>query len=92
MVKDKEHLPSFVLRSKYRKDVLFKLFEKPYQTQTQLLKDTSPKYRSHISRTMKELTEKNLVVCENPGAKLYKIYKPTKKAHVVKEEIEKYQK
>ena len=90
--KDEKSLPFFVLRSKYRKGVLFKIIEKPYQTQAKLLKETSPKYRSHLSRTIKELLEQDLIECENPNERMYKIYSPTDKALKVKEEIEKYEK
>lgn len=90
MENNEKHLPSYILRSKYRKDVLFMIIEHPFQTQTDLLKQTSPKYRSHISRTIRELIGAGLIVCENPKEKTYKMYKPTEKAMTVKEEIEKY--
>lgn len=91
MEKKEKHLTTFVLRSKYRKDVFFKLIEKPYQTQTQLLKQTSPIYRTHMSRTIKELQDEKLIECENPEEKTHKLYKLTKKGEQVKEEIEKYE-
>lgn len=90
MEKKEKHLPTFVLRSKYRKDVFFKLIEKPYQTQSELLKQTSPIYRPHMSRTMKELETEGLIECENPNETMHKLYKLTKKGFIVKEEIEKY--
>lgn len=90
MEKKETSLPIFVIRSSYRKDVLFKLVEKPYQTQSQLLTKTSPSYKSHMSRTIKQLLDKKLIECENPKDPNYKLYSPTKKGLKVKEEIEKY--
>jgi predicted transcriptional regulator len=88
----KIHLPAFVIKSEYRKDVLLKLIEHPNQTQTQLKELTSPKYRSHMSRTMKELSEHNLITCHNPEDHSYKIYFPTTIGIQVGEEIESYKK
>jgi len=88
---NEKHLPSFVLRSKYRREVFFKLVEKPYQTQSQLLKETCATYRSHLSKTFKELLDEGLIECENPKEKTFKIYKVTNKSIKVKEEIDKYQ-
>jgi len=87
---EEKHLPTYVLRSKYRKDVFFEIIKKPYLTQTDLLKITPPNYRSHMARTIKELERYGLIECENPNEKRYKMYFATKKGLVIKEEIKKY--
>ncbi|MCA9486939.1 hypothetical protein H6501_03775 [Candidatus Woesearchaeota archaeon] len=87
------HLPTYVLKSVYRKKLFFELVKKPYQTQAQLLKKTeiALKYRSHVSRTIKELLDHDLIECENPLEKSYKMYKLSEQGLKVKDEIEKYE-
>lgn len=86
----KIHLPTYVYKSKYRKDVLSALVNKPNLTQTDIIKTTSPKYISHMSRTMKELEEKKLIECKNPKDNNYKIYFPTHLGIKVAEEVKEY--
>lgn len=84
------NLTTFVLRSSYRKEVFEALSTKPGITQKDLLKTTAAKYRSHISRTIKELLDSNLIICKNPEDSTYKIYDLTQEGIKVKEEISKF--
>lgn len=89
MTKKSSYLPAYVLRSNYRREVFFELSDNPASTQSYLLKKTSPKYRSHLSRSIKELLEYGLIECINPEDKTYKMYNLSKKGLEVKEEISK---
>ena len=84
------HLPVFIIKSSYRKDVLLNLVKHPNQTQSQIKEHTSPKYRSHMSRTMKELLDKELISCYNPKDHAYKIYFPTELGVKIAEEVHSY--
>ena len=68
-------LISFVARSKRKRDILTKLNEKSL-TQAELRKSTNM-YKSHISRTLSELSKKKLISCLNPKDRAYKFYKIT---------------
>lgn len=83
----KLYLPAYVLRSSYRKEVFFEISSKPGMTQKDLLEVTSPKYRSHISRTIKELIDLGLIDCKNPEDRTYKMYELSPKGLEVKEEL-----
>ena len=72
-----ESLISFVMRAKNRKKVLAILESKP-MIPAQIMKETSwPK--SHTSRALKELTEKELVFCRNPDDRAFRFYALTAK-------------
>lgn len=62
----------FVLASEYRKTILFKLKFGP-KTPTQLANKTNLPL-SHVSKTLKELTRKELTRCLTPNLKKGKIY------------------
>lgn len=83
-------LSIYVFKSKYRTEVLKTLVNNPFQTPSEILKKTPPKYISHMSRTMRELEEKELISCENPKDNNYKVYFPTELGIKVEEEIKKY--
>lgn len=83
----RRNLTTFVLRSSYRKEIFQALSNQPGITQKDLLKTTAAKYRSHVSRTIKELLENDLISCKNPEDSTYKIYDLTTNGQKVKEEI-----
>lgn len=64
---------SFIGISKRRKEVLNLLKEKQI-SQPELMKLTGM-YKAHISRTLKELRSKRLIICVNPQDKAFKFYK-----------------
>lgn len=70
----KWELVSFVNRSQQRKKILSAL-EKPI-TPSQLSKATGL-YLTHVSRALKELTEKGLVECLTPKERVEKYYRIT---------------
>ncbi|MEK6864773.1 MAG: winged helix DNA-binding protein [Nanoarchaeota archaeon] len=72
-----ESLISFVMRAKNRKKVLAILESKP-MIPAQIMKETSL-YKSHTSRALKELTEKELVFCRNPDDRAFRFYALTAK-------------
>lgn len=68
-------LLSFIGRSQRRIEVLLKLKER-LMSQPELKKITGM-YKAHISRTLKELSEKNLITCINLDDRRFKFYKIT---------------
>ncbi len=70
----KWELVSFVNRSQQRKKILSAL-EKPI-TPSQLSKETGL-YLTHVSRALKELTEKGLAECLTPKERVEKYYRIT---------------
>ena len=46
-------------------------------------------YKTYTSRTLKELSEKNLIVCKNPEDRSFRFYKITKKGKEILEEVQK---
>jgi len=70
----KWELISFVNRSDQRKKILSALQE-PI-TPSQLAKATGM-YPTHVSRALKELTEKKLVECLTPNERVEKYYRAT---------------
>ena len=73
----KKNVISYVLRAPKRLQVMEALTKEP-KISAQLEKDTRM-YKSHVSRTLKELKEEDLVECTNPDDKSYKFYKLTSK-------------
>ena len=70
-------LISFVARSDRRKEIL-KILENERIGQPVIMKKTGM-YKGHISRTLKELLEQKLIICENPEDRSFKFYKISKK-------------
>lgn len=66
---------SFIARSKRRQEILKILIEKE-KTTPEIMKITKM-YKSHTSRTIKELLEKKLIICKNPKDRVFKFYKIT---------------
>jgi predicted transcriptional regulator len=67
-------LLSFVLRSERRKSIILCL-EKP-KTPTEIAKEIKISV-SHVSRTLKEFSSRNLVECVTPKEKVGRIYRLT---------------
>ncbi|MBU2589733.1 MAG: winged helix-turn-helix domain-containing protein [Nanoarchaeota archaeon] len=84
MIKHPE-LISFILRAKNRKRIL-SLLEKEYKLPAQLMKETGM-YKSHVSRTLKELKDKRLIACKNPDDHTFRFYTLTKKGKVILKEV-----
>lgn len=80
-------LLSFVLKAKNRRRVLL-LIAKERLTPAQIMRRTGM-YESHTSRTLKELSNKKLIQCENPTERRFKFYSITKLGREVAKEIEK---
>ena len=67
---------SFVLRGERRKNILLSL-DKPM-----IPKEISEKCKvsiHNVSKSLKELVNKGLIVCKNPKDKFYRFYEITKK-------------
>ena len=82
---ERDYLRAFLYRGKNRLLILDKLKEGE-KTQAQLFKETGI-YRSHITRALKELEEKELVKCLNPKDRIYKIYVITLKARNIMKDL-----
>lgn len=66
---------SFIARSKRRLEIL-DLLKEHGQSQVELMKLTKM-YKSHISRTLKELSIEKLIICKNPKDRSFRFYKIT---------------
>ncbi len=86
MIKHPE-LISFVLRAKNRKKILF-LLAKGNSYSGKIVKETKM-YKSHVSRTLAELENKELIFCENPKDRSYRFYSLTKLGKQILKEIKK---
>jgi DNA-binding MarR family transcriptional regulator len=77
---------SYVIRSDYRRKLLFTLYSRK-STPSNLAEETDL-YPSHVSTTLSELSEKDLVkrLVDSPKGRIYTL---TKKGEEVAEEIEK---
>jgi len=65
----------FAARGKRRTEVL-KLLSGGEKSQLEIMKTTNM-YKTHTSRTLKELLERKLIVCRNPEDRSFKFYKIT---------------
>lgn len=77
---------SFVARSKRRLEILKLLFKKE-RNQSEIMK-TTKMYKSHTSRTIKELSKNKLIICRNPEDRVFKFYKITVKGIKILKEVE----
>ncbi len=78
---------SFIARSKRRKEVLKLLLAKQI-SQPEIMKITKM-YKAHTSRTMRELCDKKLAICENPEDRAFKFYSITQLGKEILKEISK---
>jgi len=72
---------SYILRGENRLKVMDSLREEE-KVSSQLEKENDM-YKSHVSRTLKELKEKDLIKCTNPHDRNFKFYKLTPKGKEV---------
>lgn len=79
-----------ILNSSHLKDIYFYALGKKFFMQKEIIKNTNLKYHAHVSKSLKELSELGLVICENPNDKNFKRYQITPKAKQIEEEIKKY--
>lgn len=77
-------LVSFIKSSKYRERVL-KALDKP-KTPTEIKKEIDVD-KAHVTRALKSLIEKELVVCHTPEARKYKIFERTKKGNSILDKL-----
>ena len=77
---------SFIASSKRRKEIL-KILREKSKSQPELKKITRM-YKSHTSRTIKELLEKKLILCRNPENRTFKFYKITPLGKKTLKEVE----
>ena len=71
-------LIGFVARAKRRKETLSMLSKHPQLSQSEIMRGLK-QYKSHNSKTIKELTANGLITCINPEDRSFKFYKITKK-------------
>ena len=80
-------LISFIARSKRRLEVL-KLLKEREMSQVELMKKTEM-YKGHTSRTLKELSDKKLIICKNQEDRVFRFYKITALGKKILEEAKK---
>lgn len=78
---------SFVAMSRRRRETLLKL-EKRMMSQPEIKRETGM-YKTHTSRTLKELLEHKLIKCKNPESRAFKFYQITPLGKNVLKEVEK---
>ena len=78
-------LISFVARSPRRMEILTKL--KGNSISQPEIRKLTGMYKTHTSRTLNELSEKELIFCINPKDREFKFYKITPKGKRVIDEI-----
>jgi len=71
----KTNILSYILRAKNRLNTL-QVLEEGKKISAQIEKQTSM-YKSHASRTLKELKSKGLIKCSNPDDRNFKFYELT---------------
>ena len=74
-----------VLASKYRKDIVLSLSEKP-KTPKEMAEETNY-YLSHISNTLKDLSDNNIVKCLTENRDKGRIYDLTKLGKDIADQI-----
>ena len=74
-----------IVASEYRQQTLHSLHERP-KTPTQIADDIG-KHQSHVSKTLQELVEFNLVKCLNPTAKKGRLYKLTEQGEDIHSQL-----
>ena len=77
---------SFIARSKRRLEIL-KLLSEKEKSQPEIMKMTKM-YKSHTSRTIKELLEKKLIICRNSEDRVFRFYKITAQGKKIFREVE----
>ena len=80
-------LISFVARGKRRIETLELLFKHLQLSQAEIMRALK-QYKSHNSITIKELTNKGLIMCINPEDRSFKFYKITALGKRILEEVQ----
>lgn len=83
---NKWELVAKVHSSNYRSTIL-KLLENKVMTPTQIMKETKTKI-SHVSRTLKQLEEINVIECLTPNVRKSKMFSITKLGKEVIKELD----
>lgn len=78
---------SFTISSKYRKDALISLDHKPKTPKD--IADETKSNLTHVSRALRELTEKKLVECLTPSKSKFRLYQLTTCGHDVLSQLQK---
>lgn len=81
-------LLSFVLRGERRKAILLCL-DKPRIPKE--IADCCKASIHNVSKSLKELSDKGLIVCKNPQDKFYRFYELTKKGNEIIKELKHYE-
>lgn len=81
---------SYIARSKRRLEIL-NILKTNEKSQVEIMKLTKM-YKAHTSRTLKELSEKELIHCINPEDRMFKFYKITKKGKEILNDIKRVNK
>jgi len=81
-------LIAFIARSERRKEIL-NLLSGERMGQPTIMRTTSM-YKSHVSRTLKELLEQKLIICENPEDRSFKFYRISRMGRNALKEIENF--
>lgn len=84
---DASRLISSVARSRRKQEILELLIEGE-KSQVEVMRKTKM-YKSHTSRALKELLEKNLIMCKNPDDRVFRFYKITKKGKDILKKVKK---
>lgn len=79
-----------LLNSSHLRQIYFYAIEKEYFMQKDLRKKIDIKYPAHISKSLKELRELNILYCENPNDKNFKRYQITPTAKNIEKEVRRY--
>lgn len=82
---NKSELLSFILRGKNRLVILNSLKEGIKST-NEIEKDTKI-HKTHIRRTLRELTELELIKCDNPNDRSYRFFELTETGKIILEKV-----
>lgn len=75
----------YVISSKYRTKIIKSLNESP-KIPSEISKDTRI-HQNHISNTLKQLKEHNLIVCINPEVRKGRVYRLTETGEKIVDKI-----
>ncbi len=81
-------LLSYVLRAKNRRETLLLISKEKRLTPSQITKRTGM-YESHTSRTIRELLDKKLLICQNPNERRFRFYSVTNLGKIISKEVDK---
>lgn len=70
-----------IVASEYRQQVIHSVYDRP-KTPTQIANEIN-KHQSHVSKTLRELVDFNLVECLNPNATKGRLYSLTEEGEKI---------